>query len=81
MHKVLQPHKPSPGWPSLHQGPKPLLRLATKLGRSSQQKRTTQILIVNFNGALMKLCVCDKKIKSAGFLSHLLVLQLKMDTY
>ena len=51
--------------PDLHDGPRPLVRIANGLGRSSQQKQTTQdffILTVKIDSVLMCLCVCDKKL-------------------
>ena len=52
---------------SILYGPKPLVRMANGLGRSSQQKQkqTTQdffILAVKLDSVLMCLCVCDEKI-------------------
>jgi len=50
--------------PELHDEPRPLVRIANGLGRSNQQKQTTQdffILAVKLDSVLMYLCVCDKK--------------------
>jgi len=49
--------------PELHDEPKPLVRIANGLGRSSQQKQTTQdffILAVKLDSVLT--CLCDKKL-------------------
>ena len=51
--------------PELHDGPRPLIRIANGLGRSSQQKHTTQdffILAVKLDSVLICLCVYDKKL-------------------
>jgi len=49
---------------SLHQSPRPLIRLSTELGKSSQQKQATETwatLRVKFDSILIKLYVCDEK--------------------
>ena len=49
--------------PEFHDEPRPLVQIANGLGRSSQQKQTTQdffILAVKLDSALM--CLCDKKL-------------------
>ena len=62
--------QPSPGWPGLHQDPRPLeygSPLCSK--KSSQQKQTTLLwstVAVKFDSAFIKLCVCVKK---SNFLS------------
>jgi len=51
--------------PELHQGPRPLVWIANGLGKSSQQKQTTQdylILTVKLDSVLMCLCVCGKNL-------------------
>jgi len=51
--------------PELHDGPRPLVQIANGLGKSSQQKQTTQdffILAAKFDSVLVCLCVCDKKL-------------------
>jgi len=51
--------------PKLHDEPRPLVRIANGLGRSSQPKQTTQdffSLAVKLGSVLMCLCVCDKKL-------------------
>ena len=50
--------------PELHDGPRLPVWIANVLGKSSQQKQTTQdffILAVKLDSVLMCLCVCDKK--------------------
>ena len=51
--------------PELHDGPRPLIQIANGLGKSSQQKQTTQdffILAVKLDIVLMCLYACDKKL-------------------
>ena len=73
--------------PELHDEPRPFIRIANGLGKSSQQKQTTQdyfILAVKLDSVLMCLCVCDKKIElsvmgdKTGFCrsSHIYVLHI-----
>ena len=57
--EVVQPHT-AISWLAKSQGPRP--KLATELGKSSQQKHITHILmtlIVKFDSVFMKLCVCE----------------------
>ena len=57
--------QPSPGWPGLHQEPRPLTRLATVLEKRSQQKQTTLLwstVTMKFDSAFIKLYVCVNKL-------------------
>ena len=62
---VLCSHtEPSNFSPELHQAPIPVVRIANGVGKSSQQKQTTEayfILALKLGSVLMCLCVCDKK--------------------
>ena len=61
--KLYSPTQSSNFPPELHDGPRPLVRIANGLGKSSQQKQTTQdyfILAVKLDSVLMCLCLCQK---------------------
>ena len=61
--KKLYSHTyPSPGRPRLCEGPRPLIRLSTKLRKISQNTQTWVILTVKFYSVFMKLWVGDEKL-------------------
>ena len=63
--ELYSPTQPSPGWPGLHQDPRPLVQLTTVLEKQLA-KVDCITLTVKFDSAVIKLCACVKK---SSFLS------------